>query len=198
MARINLLPWREEARRERQRQFMYSLMGTLVLGAILILIVGLFFDQRISQQEARNQQIQVEINRLQIRIDRIAELEKTRDRLLSRKQVIESLQASRSLTVELLDRLAMSIPVGVTLVTVRQQGTRLTLMGTSQSNARVSAYLQSLEEMELFVGPELQYVRAAQNPVSPVESYEYAINLKLDNTTNEDDLGDGEDEAEAG
>jgi len=198
MARINLLPWREEARRERQRQFMYSLMGTLVLGAILILIIGLFFDQRISHQEARNQQIQVEINRLQIRIDRIAELDKTRDRLLSRKQVIESLQASRSLTVELLDRLAMSIPVGVTLVTVRQQGTRLTLMGTSQSNARVSAYLQSLEEMELFVGPELQYVRAAQNPVSPVESYEYAINLKLDNTTNEDDLGDGEDEAEAG
>jgi type IV pilus assembly protein PilN len=198
MARINLLPWREEARRERQRQFMYSLMGTLVLGAILILIIGLFFDQRISHQEARNQQIQVEINRLQIRIDRIAELEKTRDRLLSRKQVIESLQASRSLTVELLDRLAMSIPVGVTLVTVRQQGTRLTLMGTSQSNARVSAYLQSLEEMELFVKPELQYVRAAQNPVSRVESYEYAINLKLDNTTKEVDLGDGEDEAEAG
>lgn len=197
MARINLLPWREEARRERQRQFMYSLMGTLVLGAILILIVGLFFDQRISHQEARNQQIQGEINRLQIRIDRIAELEKTRDRLLSRKQVIESLQASRSLTVELLDRLAMSVPVGVTLKTVRQQGTNLTLMGTSQSNARVSAYLQSLEEMDLFVSPELQYVRTAQNPESRVESYEYVISLKLDNTR-KDDLGDGEDQAEAG
>ncbi len=197
MARINLLPWREEARRERQRQFMYSLRGTLVLGAILILIVGLFFDQRISHQEARNQQIQGEINRLQIRINRIAELEKTRDRLLSRKEVIESLQASRSLTVELLDRLAMSIPVGVTLRTVRQQGTRLTLMGTSQSNARVSAYLQSLEEMDLFVKPELQYVRTAQNPESRVESYEYVISLKLDNTR-KDDLGDGEEQAEAG
>ena len=164
MARINLLPWREEARRERQRQYMYSLMGTLVLGAILILIVGLFFDQRISHQEERNQQIQVEINRLQLRIDRIAELERTRNRLLSRKQVIESLQASRSLTVELLDRLAKSIPVGVTLNTVRQQGPKLTLMGSSQSNARVSAYLQSLELMELFIGPELQYVRAADQP----------------------------------
>ena len=76
MARINLLPWREEARKERQRQFLYSLMGTLVLGAILVLIVGLFFDQRISYQEARNQQIQIEINRLQQRINRIAELEK--------------------------------------------------------------------------------------------------------------------------
>jgi type IV pilus assembly protein PilN len=198
MARINLLPWREEARRERQRQFMYSLMGTLVLGAILILIVGLFFDQRISHQEARNQQIQVEINRLQLRIDRIAELEKTRDRLLSRKQVIESLQASRSLTVELLDKLAKTIPVGVTLKTVRQQGKKLTLVGSSQSNARVSAYLQSLQGMELFVGPELQYVRTAQKPESPVESYEYAIQVKLDNTKKDDEQGDGEDQAEAG
>ena len=119
MARINLLPWREEARRERQRQFLYSLMGTLVLGAIVVLIVGLFFDQRISHQEDRNQQIQVEINRLQQRINRIAELEKTRNRLLSRKQIIESLQASRSLTVELLDKMARTIPVGVTLLTVK-------------------------------------------------------------------------------
>jgi len=197
MARINLLPWREEARRERQRQFLYSLMGTLVLGAILVLIVGLFFDQKISSQEMRNQQIQVEINQLQQRINRIAELEATRSRLLSRKQIIESLQASRSLTVELMDKLAKTIPVGVTLTDVRQQGLNLTLLGTSQSNARVSAYLQSLEEMDLFVGPELQYVRAAENPLSRVESYEFAIRVRLDNAGDEegesstDELGAG-------
>ena len=179
MARINLLPWREEARRERQRQFLYSLVGTLVLGAVLVLIVGLFFDQRISAQEARNQQIQMEINRLQTRIDRIAQLEKTRNRLLSRKAIIESLQASRSLTVELLDKLAKTIPVGVTLTNVRQQGRNVTLIGTSQSNARVSAYLHSLEEMDLFLKPELQYVRAAQDPASRTETYEYAIQVTL-------------------
>jgi len=185
MARINLLPWREEARRERQRQFLYSLMGTLVLGAILVLMVGMFFDQRISVQESRNQQLQKEINLLERRIARIAELERTRNRLLSRKQIIESLQASRSLTVELLDKLAKTIPVGITLSNVRQQGSNLTLLGTSQSNARVSAYLQSLEEMDLFVGPELQYVRVADNPVSPVEAYEFSISVKLDNRRGE-------------
>ena len=93
MARINLLPWREEARRERQRQFLYSLMATLVMGAVLVLIVGLFFDQKISDQEARNQRITQEIQRLDQRIARISELEKTRNRLISRKQIIESLQA---------------------------------------------------------------------------------------------------------
>jgi type IV pilus assembly protein PilN len=179
MARINLLPWREEARRERQRQFLYSLVGTLVLGAVLVLIVGLFFDQKISTQEARNQQIQSEINRLQQRINRIAELEKTRNRLLSRKQIIEQLQASRSMTVELLDKLARSVPVGITLTDVRQQGPMVTLIGTSQSNARVSAYLHSLDEMDLFVNPELEYVRAAAAPTSRTESYEYAIRVGL-------------------
>ena len=104
------------------------------------------------------------------------------NRLLSRKQIIESLQASRSLTVELLDKLAKTIPVGITLTNVRQQGFNLTLLGTSQSNARVSAYLQSLDGMDLFVGPELQYVRAAQNPASAVETYEFAISVRLDNT----------------
>jgi type IV pilus assembly protein PilN len=187
MARINLLPWREEARRERQRRFMYSLMGTLVLGAVLVLMVGMFFDQQISDQEARNQRIQVEITRLEQRIARIAELEKTRDRLVSRKQIIESLQASRSLTVELLDKLAKTIPVGVTLTNVRQQGTNLTLLGTSQSNARVSAYLQALEAMDLFVKPELQYVRTSQRPISRYETYEFAIRVRLDNTPDEEE-----------
>ncbi|MEE4218034.1 MAG: PilN domain-containing protein [Xanthomonadales bacterium] len=193
MARINLLPWREEARRERQRQFLYSLMATLVLGAILVLIVGVFFDQKISEQEARNQRIQVEINRLEQRIARISELEETRTRLVARKQIIESLQASRSLTVELLDKLAKTIPVGVTLVDVRQQGLVLTLLGTSQSNARVSAYLQSLEGMDLFVNPELQYVRAAQNPANRYETYEFAIRVVLDNTGSAEDENAGLD-----
>ncbi len=195
MARINLLPWREEARKERQRQFLYSLVGTLVLGAILVLIVGLFFDREISTQQARNQQIKAEISRLQQRIDRIAELEKTRDRLLSRKQIIEQLQASRSMAVELMDKLAKTIPVGVTLNNVRQQGPNVTLIGTSQSNARVSAYLRSLEEMDLFVNPELQYVRTAAKPTSRTEPYEYAIQVRLyrkSKTEQEDGEGEGE------
>ncbi len=198
MLRINLLPWREEARRERQRQFLYSLVGTLVLGAILVLVVSLFFDQKISIQEARNQKIQTEINRLQQRIDRIAELERTRNRLLSRKQIIEQLQASRSLTVELLDKLAKTIPIGVTLTDVRQQGNRLTLLGTSQSNARVSAYLHSLEKMDLFVSPELQYVRASAQPVARTEGYEFAINVRLRNAQRDADAASGFDNEATG
>ena len=179
MARINLLPWREEQRKERQRQFMSSLLLTAILGVVLVFLTGFIFDQKISHQQSRNQLVQGEIQKLEVRIKKIEELERTRARLISRKQVIERLQASRSTTVELLDKLAKSIPVGITLTTVRQQGNALALVGTSQSNARVSAYLRELEKNDLFLDPQLDYVRSAARPVTATEPYDFSIKVTL-------------------
>jgi type IV pilus assembly protein PilN len=179
MARINLLPWREEKRKERQRQFMSSLLLICILGIVIVFFTGFVFDQKIGHQQSRNQMVQNEINALEVRITRIEELERTRARLISRKQVIESLQASRSTTVELLDKLAKSIPVGVTLTTIRQQGNDLVLVGTSQSNARVSAYLRELESNDLFLNPQLDFVRSSNSPVTPTEPYDFSIKVNL-------------------
>jgi type IV pilus assembly protein PilN len=179
MAKINLLPWREELRQERQRQFAMSALLTAITGVVIVFLVSLAFDRAINQQNVRNQTIQSEINRLQVQIRRIAELEETRARLLSRKQIIEELQASRSLTVEMLDQLAKTIPMGVTLNSISQQGMNLRLAGTSQSNARVSAYLQSLADNELFVDPDLGFVRAADEPENTQEPFDFSLAVKL-------------------
>jgi len=179
MARINLLPWREEQRRERQRQFMSTLLMTSILGVVLVFLAGTVYDQKIKHQQFRNQLVKKEITKLEDRIKRIDELERTRARLISRKQVIERLQASRAMTVELLDKLAKSIPVGVTLQSMRQQGTTLVLAGTSQSNARVSAYLRELDQNDLFVNPQLDFVRSASKPDTATEPYQFSIKVKL-------------------
>jgi type IV pilus assembly protein PilN len=179
MARINLLPWREEHRKERQRQFLSTLLGTMILGIVVVFLVVTIFDQKINHQQFRNELVKKEIRKLEGRIKRIDELERTRARLISRKQVIERLQASRSMTVELLDNLAKSIPVGVTVTTVRQQGPALALIGSSQSNARVSAYLRALGDSDLFRNPQLSFVRTAQSPASPTEPYEFSITVNI-------------------
>ena len=179
MARINLLPWREEQRRERQRQFLSSLLLTAILGVVVVFFAGFVFDQKISHQQARNELVQREIKQLEVRIKKIDELERIRARLISRKQVIERLQASRSTTVELLDKLAKTIPVGVTLTTVKHQGNDLTLVGSSQSNARVSAYLRELDGSDLFLNPQLDFVRSSAKPATPTEPYEFSIKVNL-------------------
>jgi type IV pilus assembly protein PilN len=179
MARINLLPWREEQRRDRQRQFMSTLLMTSILGVILVFAGIAVYDQKIKHQQFRNQVIQKEISQLESRIKRIDELERTRARLISRKQIIERLQASRSMTVELLDKLAKTIPVGVTLTSIRQQGPTLALTGTSQSNARVSAYLRELVQNDLFLNPQLAFVKSATSSDNATEPYQFSINVNL-------------------
>ena len=195
MARINLLPWREEKRRERQRQFLSTLLMTAILGVLIVFMVGTVFNQKIKHQQHRNELVQEEIRLLEARIKRIDELERTRARLISRKQVIERLQASRSTTVELLDNLAKSIPVGVTLTTIRQQGPALNMAGSSQSNARVSAYLRELETNELFKNPQLVVVKSAPNPATATEPYDFnlRVNLRPPKTAEEDEGYDVQD-----
>jgi type IV pilus assembly protein PilN len=194
MARINLLPWREEQRKERQHKFLSTMFGAVVLGFVLVFLVITVFNQKISHQQFRNELVKKEISKLEVRIKKIDELERTRARLISRKQVIERLQASRSTTVELLDNLAKSIPVGVTLETVRQQGPELVLVGSSQSNARVSAYLRELGQNSLFQNPQLDFVRTASKPATATEPYQFSIKVKLrpPKTATEDDFDDSQ------
>ncbi len=187
MARINLLPWREERRRERQKHFLSTLLVTTILGVVLVFLGGAVYDQKTKHQNFRNELVKKEISQLEIRIKRIDELERTRARLISRKQVIERLQASRSITVELLDHLAKSIPVGVTLATIRQQGPTLALVGSSQSNARVSAYLRELELSDLFINPQLNFVRSVTSPGTATEPYSFSIKVNLRPPKSEDD-----------
>jgi len=198
MARINLLPWREEQRRDLQRQFMTKLLITCIVAVVAVFSVIGVYDQKIRHQQIRNELVKSETRKLESKIKRIDELERTRARLISRKQVIERLQASRSTTVELLDKLAKSIPVGVTLTSIRQQGPVLVLLGNSQSNARVSAYLKELEKNDLFLNPQLSFVKSAPNPTTATEPYQFSVNVKLrpPKTAEEDDGYDDEGAAQ--
>ncbi|HEX5663427.1 MAG TPA: PilN domain-containing protein, partial [Xanthomonadaceae bacterium] len=145
MARINLLPWRAERRKQRQKDFL-TMLGASALGAALVafLIVN-YYSRQISGQNERNQYLQQKIAEVQKQIDEIAALDEKKAKLLKRKEIIEELQSDRSQMVHLFDSLVRTIPDGVVLTSVKQEGDKLSLEGRSQSNARVSTYMRSLE-----------------------------------------------------
>lgn len=162
MARINLLPWREERRRERTRQFLIML-GVAAALAVLVTIGGkLFMDNWLEYQQRRNAYLEQEIAAMDRKIREIEKLEETRSRLLARKEIIEELQRSRSQMVHLFDELARTIPDGVYLTSVRQSGSRLTLNGVAESSARVSAYMRNIQDSNWLTKPELQVIETVQ------------------------------------
>ncbi|EMR13939.1 type IV pilus biogenesis protein PilN [Methylophaga lonarensis MPL] len=159
MAHINLLPWREERREQRQREFFIAL-GVAVAVAITCLYVAYsVVDSAINQQTQRNSFLQTEIAKLDHKIREISQLERSRDRLIARMQVIQELQESRPKVVKVFDALPRSIPEGIHLETIARQGARLVLDGVAQSNARVSVLMRELEANSEFDEPRLRVIQ---------------------------------------
>jgi type IV pilus assembly protein PilN len=162
MAHINLLPWREELRKQKQQQFAVVAAGTAILGGLLVLLAHMQMDGLIDHQNNRNQFLDQQIAELDTKIAKIKDLEKTKTALLARMDIIQELQHSRPQSVHLMDQLVYTLPDGVYLNKITQKGAALTLSGMAQSNARVSAYMRNIDSSEWMAQPKLDVIETKE------------------------------------
>ncbi len=177
MIRINLLPHREE-RRKAQRKHLAILAGMVAALAIgLVVLVHGIIAGYIAVQTDRNEFLKTENARLDKEIDEIKKLKEEIAALLARKQVIERLQSDRAQSVYLLEQLVRQIPDGVYLKTVKQQGTRVNLVGYAQSNARVSTLMRNISSSPYLENPDLVEIKSTA--VNNKRVAEFTLNLSL-------------------
>lgn len=177
MSRINLLPWRAERRKQRQKEFGVMVGIAAAAGVALWFLVNMYYNAQIDGQNERNAFLQQQIAAVDTQITEIDALESQRARLLARKAVIEELQGNRSQMVHLFDQLVRTIPDGVLLTSLKQEGQTLTLEGRSQSNARVSTYMRSLDGSGWMTSPQLSVIEA-QDGV-PGLPYAFTLSVQL-------------------
>jgi type IV pilus assembly protein PilN len=188
MAHINLLPWRTERRKQREREFFLQLAAAFV-AAVLVLFMWVFWmDMRIDNQNERNTYLQGEIKQLDERIAKIKDLEKVRERLLARKQIIEQLQANRSQMVHLFDELVKTIPASARLGGLKQVGESMTLEGVAQSNASVAEYMRNIEASPWMGHADL---RKTENTHKGDSRMPYAFGLDVALSRPKQEEGDG-------
>ena len=190
MARINLLPWRAERRKQRQKDAMRMLALSALAAVALSFLIISFYNGQIDGQNERNGFLKARITEVDKQIAEIEELDKKKSKLLARKEVIEKLQANRSQMVHLFDSLVRTIPDGVVLTSIKQDSETLTLEGRSQSNARVSTYMRNLEGSGWMTNPELSIIEARGTDKGL--PYEFKLQVKLANpNAPKDEDGDG-------
>jgi type IV pilus assembly protein PilN len=158
MPRINLLPWREQQRKERRLALGVALGGAAVAAALVTLGVNLFYNSLISAQEERNKRLQAEIRELDKQIERINTLETQKQNFIARMQIIEKLQRSRPEIVHLFDELVRTIPDGVYLTALEQNKSRIKIQGVAQSSTRVSTFMRNIDASEWLRNPELEVI----------------------------------------
>jgi len=177
MAKINLLPWRTELRRQREREFYIMLGGAAVAAVLAWLLWGYWNGMRIDDQEGRNKYLSAEIVKLDDKLKEIKSLEVKREKLIQQQKIIEKLQATRSQMVHLFDELVNTIPEGVRLTSMKQAGDVLTLLGVAQANGNVAAYMTSLDKSQWLKGSDLQQTEVKGNDQR--NRYEFGLTVKM-------------------
>ena len=177
MIRINLLPHRAEKRRARQIQFIALSAIFVVLAAVLVGFVQIAINTQISIQERRNTFLKEQTKILDKEIEEINQLrEKTRD-LLARKNVVEGLQSTRSDVVHLLDQMLRILPDGVYLKSLRQTGDRISMVGYTQANARVSTLMRAIQDSPWLNSPALVEIHASGAGTARINEFTLNFNL---------------------
>lgn len=160
MARINLLPWREQLREERKQRFLVTLAGVLIVAGGVVLLADQYLNAAITQQNARNEFIRNEISALDSRIKEISELKTRRQQLVERMKIIQDLQGNRPIAARIFDQLVRTLPDGVHFTDVKMIGQSVSIEGAAESNNLVSSLMRNQDASDWLAAPNLTEVKA--------------------------------------
>lgn len=192
MAHINLLPWREEARKAKQQQFIVILAVSCVLAFGVMFGVSTYFGKRVEGQLKRNAFIESELKILDQKIAEIKVLEQTKADLQQRMALIEQLQSSRNLGTQVFSEVAKTVPAGIYLAELEKKGDALLIVGKSESNNRLSHMIRQIEESELMSFVNLQSITAGKDATEVLSDFTMQIEVNNLNVINAQDSGGGQ------
>ena len=159
MSGINLLPWREAARKKSQQNFVMSIVGAIALGTAVVGAGYTYMEGRISYQNQRNEYIKTEIKNLDVALKEISTLDANRKALLDRIAVIERLQSTRPAIVHMFDEMVNALPKGLFLIELKQEANKIKLEGKAESSARVSSYMNRLNSSPWLSSSDLNTIK---------------------------------------
>lgn len=145
MARINLLPWRQEERERSNKEFITLVVALTLLALLSAFATWSYFNNELDEQRDANALVEQENVRLDSVLTDIDSLEQRREDIISRMQVIQDLQGRRPVPVHLWDDIAKAIPPALYLNNLKREGDLLTLTGLADNPNVVSSLIRNLD-----------------------------------------------------
>jgi len=172
---INLLPWREERKVQLKREFFALLGGVGLMSGILLLLIHFFVSNQIKKQTENNQILRDEIKTVDYQIAEIKDLQKEKERLLARMEIIQKLQGNRPNIVRLFDNIVRTMPDGLYLTHVARAGKNILLDGRAESNTRVSKLMRNIEASAWLMAPLLSDIQRDEKPATSAHAVDFHL-----------------------
>ncbi|MDP3097988.1 MAG: PilN domain-containing protein [Syntrophales bacterium] len=156
MIKINLLPYREKAKKENLQRQIIILSGTLVLFLLIILAVHLYFSMSISGMETKIREADARLAVLNKKVGDIEGFKRDKKELEQKLGVINSLERNRLFPIRMLDELNLLVPSKEAwLEKITQKGQALRIEGVARDNGTVARFMKSLEKAGFVQSVEL-------------------------------------------
>lgn len=179
MAHINLLPWRAQLREERKQEFLAILGGSLIITLLVLFIVHGVMSAKLAYQNNRNLYLEHQMKLLDTQITELKGMQKQKEELIARMNIIQELQANRLLVVHLFDDLVRILPEGVYLTSIKREGQQISFQGRAQTNTRVSTFMRNLENSQWYTQPMLKELKQEGKQASFVNSFVLQVSQKM-------------------
>lgn len=178
MAFINLLPWREEAEKAKEREYFTILTVVAVVAFAIVFIISQFYQMRVDGQNTRNQFLNNEIKILDTRIVKIRNLNEKKKELQKRTGVVEQLQRSRNVGTQVFDEIAKIVPNGVYLTSLEKQGNSINIIGKSESNNHLANMIREIERSLLFTDAILESITSNDTQSKLLSDFKMRVRIK--------------------
>jgi len=173
MTRINLLPWRDALRKQKQDEFIVGLVAAAVIGIAVVLGLYFYLDGEIKTQQAMKEKVSEKTKELRLVTKKIRDIKKKKTIIDDKMMAIQKLQESRQNVVHFMDEVSKVMPEGVFLSEIKQGESSVSLKGKTQSNARISELMRNIDSSGWLIAPE----------ISVIEMGKKGANGKLSNFT---------------
>jgi type IV pilus assembly protein PilN len=165
MIKINLLPYREKAKKANLQHQIIILSGTLGLFLLIVIAVHLYFGMSISSLETKIREADAKLVVLNKKVGDIEGFKRDKKELEQKLGVINSLEKNRLFPVRMLDELNLLVPSKEAwLEKITQKGQELRIEGVAVDNGTVARFMKSVEKagfvqsVELVVSKEKEVV----------------------------------------
>ena len=177
MAHVNLLPWREALRQRHKKQYISSLVVISISVLAVFWILGEVIDQQVRNQNSRNNYLEQQIGVLDTQIQRIKDIRSSKAEIAQRMALIEQLQVSKNVSPIVFDELARIVPAGVSFEKMSRSGNLIEIVGISESNNRLSAFMRKLEQSDVFTSGVLSSITADVSTSNAVSDFKLTFSI---------------------
>jgi len=172
MTNINLLPWREEQRKQETKQFAVYLAGAVTIIILLCIFIHFTYSRILTNEVRANEYLQSQIVDLDQQIQEVREIKEKKSELINRMEIVQQLQTNRTEIVQMFNEFVRTLPSGVYITSIEKKGPEIILTGKAESNTRVSELMKNIEKSIAFKDPRLTEIKTGDKDDSSVRTFE--------------------------